>query len=54
MLRLEGDSVIFDISGAEHALSLSPVDGYMPFDFDYNAAAGTISHGHPGHALYTV
>ena len=54
VLRLEGDSVIFDISGAEHALSLSPVDDYMPFDFDYNAAAGTISHGHPGHALYTV
>lgn len=54
ILRIEGDSVIFDISGDEHALSLVPVDGYEPFDFDYNAAAGTISHGHPGHALYLV
>ncbi|MGE3960097.1 MAG: hypothetical protein AB7F65_00275 [Dehalococcoidia bacterium] len=52
VVRLEGDSVIFDIGGDEFALSRTPAAGDLPFDFDYDSATGTIAHGHPGHALY--
>lgn len=50
--RIEGGSVIFDVSGTEYPLSLAPQAGYQPFDFNYDAATGSITEGHPGHPLY--
>lgn len=51
---VEGNEVVFRIKNREVGASIQPSEGACPFDFDYNAARGTISHGHVGHALHSL
>ena len=49
---IEGGKVVWDIAGETFYAPIAPRNGYSPFDFDYDASDGSISGGHPGHALY--
>lgn len=46
--------VIFDVNGDEHGASIEPSEGDQPFDFNYNAGTGGLSHRHFGHPLYDL
>lgn len=52
IVRIEGGNVVMNIAGNEHRARIRPQAGDCPFDFDYDAEHGTISHGHVGHELY--
>ncbi|MDP2327910.1 MAG: hypothetical protein Q8M79_07465, partial [Dehalococcoidia bacterium] len=51
---VENGEVVFDIAGEEHRAAIAPANGDTPFDFDYDASDGSISHGHPGHAVHNL